>query len=182
MAKMKDDIESAKQAADQFEQSIKDLRDIDRSVRPSREDEIKLSQNQISAQRDIYLKPVRTIPDGQKFDEKYREEYEYYKEYVSFIGEHKEIIGEKIEVWTKKFKGIPAEYWEIPPGKVVWGPRYLAEQVARCTYRRLRTEDATQMSRDGMGTYTGSLVVDSEVARLTATPVNKGKKSVFMGA
>lgn len=173
-------IEQAKKAADEFEQSVKDLTDFKPAKSQGHQD-LGMSQNEIAKSKDIYLKPLRSIPDGKEFDEKYREEYEFESQYVSFIAEHKEIIGEKIEVWTKKFKGKAAEYWEVPSGKVVWGPRYLAERIAGCTYRRLKTEDKP-VSNEGYGTMTGALIVDAEVARLEATPVNKGKKSIFMGA
>jgi len=182
MAKMRDDLEQAKQVADNFEKSMKDLRETDRFAPVKETEGPQMSQKDINSSKDIYLKPVRSLSDGQKFDENYRDEYNFFKEYVCFIAEHKEIIGEKIEIWTKKYKGIPAEYWEVPPGKVVWGPRYLADRIAECHYRRLKTEDHTQTASGHVGTFTGALVVDHEVARLTATPVTKGRKSVFMSA
>jgi hypothetical protein len=174
------DLETAKKQFDEFDQSVKDLTNI-RQEKVESEPNHQLSQRQIANSKDIYLKPIKTIADSKPFDEKYREEYEFYKEYVSFIAEHKEIIGEKIETWTKKFRGVPAEYWEVPSNKVVWGPRYLAEQLSKCSYRRLKTEDKP-VEYGQMGTITGALVVDQEIQRIDAVPVNKGKRSVFMGA
>jgi hypothetical protein len=115
------------------------------------------------------------------FDEKYRDEYNFSKEYVCFIAEHREIIGEKIEIWTKKFRGIPSEYWEVPSGKPVWGPRYLAERIAACSYNRLKTEDRV-IESGHMGTITGAIVVDQKIQRLDAVPANKTRRSIFMGA
>jgi len=63
----------------------------------------------------------------------------FQKEYVQFIAENKEIIGETIEIWTRPFGGMPAEFWKVPVNKPVWGPRYLAEQIKRCYYLVIKT-------------------------------------------
>lgn len=176
------ELEKVQEQFDTFEKQVKDLT-LDRmNAAPKEEKEPvnKLSQSEIEKSKDIYLKPVRSIGSREKFNEDYRQDYNFAKEYVKFIPEHKEIIGEKIEIWTKPFAGMPAEYWEIPTGKPVWGPRYLAEQITRCRYHRLKMQ-STVTGADGMGQYYGSMAVDTIIQRLDAVPVST-KKSVFMGA
>ncbi len=144
------------------------------------EPQTKLSQQDIAKSKDIYLKPDRTIMSKEKFNEKYRDEYNFKKEYVQFVAENKEIIGEQIEIWTKDFPGVPAEFWKVPVNKPLWGPRYLAENISKRIYHRLvmqqRVTDA-----DGLGQYYGSLAVDTSIARLEARPVST-QKSVFMSS
>ena len=140
-----------------------------------------LSQADIAKSNDIYLKPNRSISSREKFNEEYRDQYNHAKEYVHFMAEHKEIIGETIEIWTKPFAGMPAEFWKVPTGKPVWGPRYLAEQIKRAQYHRFRTEDniVTGGSRDTQ--FYGGMIVDQVVQRLDAQPVST-RQSIFMGA
>lgn len=174
-------LEEAIKNADEFEQSIKDLTKerIDAAPVKEEEQQTKLSQNEIAKSKDIYLKPKRTISSKEKFNEKYREDYEFKKEYVCFIAENKEIIGETITCWTKPFAGIPAEEWEIPTNKPVWAPRYLAEQIKNCTYHRFSMQDMAT-SREGGNTFYGSMVVDNTIQRLDAIPASQ-RRSVFMG-
>jgi len=165
-----------------FEDNIKEMT-LDRmneAPREETEQQTKISQREAQKSKDIYLKPVKTIfGRGEKFNEKWRKDYEFDKEYVQFIAEHKEIIGEKIEAWTKKYPGQPAEFWEVPTNKPVWGPRYLAERIKGCIYHRLRMDQSQMTSADGMGTYTGQMVSDQIVQRLDAIPVGS-RRSVFV--
>lgn len=181
MAKSKE-MENAEKQVDAFNESVKDLT-LDRmNTAPKQESEpqTKLSQREIERSKDLYLKPERTIGSREKFNENYREQYNEAKEYVHFIAENKEIIGEALEIWTKPFAGMPAEFWKIPTNKPVWGPRYLAEQIKRKFYHRLKTEDRVT-GTDGTASYYGSMVVDTTVQRLDAIPVSS-RKSIFMGA
>lgn len=176
------EINKAEENFDAFEKSVKDLT-LDRmSSAPVQEVEpqTKLSQDEISKSKDVYLKPLRAIGAKEKFNEKFRESWEFSKEYVQFIAEHREIIGENIEIWTKPYPGVACEYWEVPTNKPIWGPRYLAEQIKSKTYHRLKTENSFTGSQ-GMGQFYGSMVVDTVVQRLDAIPVAK-RKSLFMGA
>lgn len=144
------------------------------------EQQTKLSQSQIEKSKDIYLKPHRAIGSKEKFNEKFREEYNFQKEYVHFIAENKEIIGEDLDIWSKPFPGLPAEWWKVPVNKPVWAPRYLAEQIKKCSYHRLTMKD-TPTGGDGNTQYYGTMVADSTIQRLDAHPVGS-RKSVFMGA
>lgn len=178
------EIDKAEKQFDEFDKQVKELT-LDRMNEAKKEEsepQTKLSQKELDRSKDIYLKPLRTLSSREKFNEKYRDDYNFAKEYVQFIAEHKEIIGEKIEIWTKAFPGVPAEYWEVPTNKPVWGPRYLAEQIKGAKYHRLRTEDSIQLGSDGSGNrFHGGLIVDSVVQRLDAQPLG-GKRSVFMNA
>lgn len=175
----------AQENFDEFDASVKELsKDIKAPAkRLEEEPQTKLSQRDIDRSKDIYLKPTRTVscPPNQKFNEKFREKYEFDKEYVQFIAEHKEIQGETIDIWTRPYGGMAAEYWQVPTNKPVWGPRYLAEQIKNCNYKRLTIQQSTVTGADNMGQYFGQLVVDSTVQRLDAIPVNSGRKSIFMG-
>lgn len=178
----KKEFEKAKENSDAFEQSIKDLT-MDRMNEAPKlevEPQTKMSQQEIRNSKDIYLKHKRAISSREKFNEKYRDEYNEAKEYVQFIAEHKEMIGEDIEIWTKPYPGMPAEEWQVPTNKPVWGPRYLANQIKRKYYHRLKTDSRPTNSEGGMQYY-GSMTVDTTVQRLDAQPVNT-RRSIFMGA
>lgn len=176
------ELERVKEQFDQFDKEIKEMT-LDRlNAAPMQDTEpvTKLSQKDIEKSRDIYLKPSRAIGSKEKFNERFKDEWLFSKEYVQFIPEHREIIGEVIELWTKPFPGVPAEYWEIPTGKPVWAPRYVAEQITKCKYHRLVMRTNVATGRDTLGTFFGSMAADTTVQRLDALPVST-RKSIFMG-
>lgn len=166
-----------------FDSNVKELTQDRMNMAPIKEFEpqTKLSQSEIAKSKEVYLKPFRTIGSREKFNEKFREEYNFQKEYVQFIPENKEIIGETIELWTKPFPGLPAENWKVPTGKPVWGPRYLAERIVNCKYHRLTMQQSISTGGDHMGQYYGSMAVDTTIQRLDAIPVNT-RKSIFLSA
>ena len=176
------ELDKAEKQLDSFNDSVKALTTDRMNMAPKLEQEpqTKIAQSDLVKMKETYLKPNRSIASKEKFNEAYREQYDFAKEYVNFIAEHKECIGETIEIWTKAFAGVPAEYWNVPTNKPVWGPRYLAEQIKRKSYHRLKTEDST-VGSDNMAKYYGQMVVDTQVQRLDANPVSN-KKSIFMGA
>ena len=145
------------------------------------EPQTKLSQQDLSKSKDVYLKPFRSVSCQDKFNENYRDNYNFDKEYVNFVAENKEIIGEEIDMWTRPYAGLAAEWWKIPTNKPVWAPRYVAEQLKRCYYHRLVMKQNTMADADHMGQYYGTMAVDTTVNRLDAIPVST-KRSVFMGA
>lgn len=176
------ELDRAQEQFDAFDANIKDLT-LDRMNEAPKlelEPQTKLSQQELSHKKDIYLKPKKSIGCREKFNEKFRADYEFQKEYVHFIFEHKEIIGDSIDMWTRPFPGMPAEEWEIPANTPVWGPRYLAEQISRKFYHRLVMKQATT-GGDGMGQYYGQMAADTTVPRLEAKPVST-RKSIFMGS
>lgn len=167
----------------EFDEQVKSMT-LDRMNMAPKQDvdqQTKMSQGDIDKNNSLYLKPTKSIGSREKFNENYRDEYNHAKEYVNFTAENKEIIGETIEMWTKPFAGMPAEFWKVPVNKPVWGPRYLAEQIKRAYYHRLTMNQHTSTGADGMGQYYGAMAVDTTVQRLDAIPVSS-RKSIFMGA
>jgi len=177
------ELDKAQEQFDAFEKEVKDLT-LDRmneAPKVETEQQTKLSQREIEKNNDLYIKPKRQIGSKEKFNEKYREAYEYAKQYVNIIAEHKEIIGERIEMWTKPFAGLPAEEWEIPTNKPVWVPRYVAEQISRAKYHRLTMNENKAISSDGTGTFYGQMVAENTIQRLDAHPISS-RKHIFMGS
>jgi hypothetical protein len=176
------EMEKLEKQFDKFEEEVKQMT-LDRMNTAPHQDiepQTKLSSREIEKSKEIYLKPKKSISCRDKFNEDYREQYNFAKEYVQFIAEHKEIIGESIDLWTRPFAGMPAEEWEVPVNKPVWGPRYLAEQIRRKFYHRLVMQPNVHSHEAGMQYY-GTMAADVKIARLTAEPVSS-RKSVFMGA
>jgi len=178
------EINKAEAQFQAFDKEVKEmtLDRMNQAPKLETEPQTKLSQSDIAKSRDIYLKPVKTIGCGpkDKFNEKFRADYEFQKEYVQFIAENNEIIGEEIDIWTRPFGGMPAEEWKVPCNKAVWGPRYLAEQISRKVYHRLVMKDQVT-GGDHTAQYYGSMSVDTTIPRLEARPVSS-RKSVFVGA
>lgn len=171
------EIEKVEKQLEAFESNVKDMT-LDRmNAAPKQEvaPQTELSQQQIEKSKDIYLKPKRSIACREKFNENYREKYNYDKEYVHFIAENKEIIGETIDIWTRPYAGMPAEEWDVPTNKPVWGPRYLAEQIKRKKYHRLVMRDQSTNAEGGMQFY-GTMAVDSSIQRLDANAVSTRKQ------
>lgn len=184
------ELDKAEKQFQAFDQNVKEMTMDRMNMAPKEETEqqTKLSSKEIEKSKDIYLKPKRTIAavdaktgQAQKFNEKFRKNYEFDKELVRFIAENKEIGGEDITIWTRPYGGLQAEEWIVPVNKPVWGPRYLADQIKRKFYHRLVMREDKIMSADGMGQYYGTMAADTTIQRLDAHPVND-RKSIFMGA
>lgn len=179
----KKELDKVEKQFEQYDEEIRSLT-LDRmnaAPKADVEPQTKISQLDMAKSQDIYLKPTRSIGSAEKFNEDFRNDYNFDKEYVQFVAENREIIGETIEMWTKPYAGMPAEFWKVPVNKPVWGPRYLAEQIKRCYYHRLVMQQNQSTGTDGMGTYYGSMVADTTLQRLDAMPVNQ-KRSVFIGS
>ncbi len=177
------ELEKAKEQFDAFDDNIKEMTMDRMNLAPKQEVEpqTKLSSRELEKTKQIYLKPEKVIGSQDRFNEKFRSQYEFDKEYVQFIAENKELIGESIELWTRPYGGMSAEFWRVPANTPVWGPRYLAEQIRRKFYHRLVMKESRSAGQDGMGHYYGSMAADTTIARLTAEPVSS-RKSIFMGA
>lgn len=174
---------------DAFEQEVKEATQARFADAPVKEVEpqTKISEKNVG-KNEIWLKPKTTLMavdkntgKANKFNERFRKDYEFQKEYVKFIAENRELIGQPVELWTLPFGGMPAEEWIVPTNVVVWGPRYLAERLKKCRYHRLVMQEGTHVTSDGMGTYHGKIVADSMIQRIDAMPVNDNR-SVFMGS
>ncbi len=181
MSKQKE-LERAQEQIDAFDKNVKDLTmdRLNETPKEEQESQTKLSSKDISKSKDIYLKPDRTVSARDKFNEKFRDDYNFDKEYVQFIAENREIIGETIEIWTRPYGGMPAEFWKVPTNKPVWGPRYLAEQIKRKFYHRLVMQQNVITETSGYGQMYGSLAADTTIQRLDCYPVSR--KSVFTTA
>lgn len=169
MQKLENQLEEQKQHLKELaERPVNERKPVEET-----EPQTKLSQQQLRNSKDVWLKPEKSLNINVPFNEKFRDAYNYDKEYVRFIAEHKEIIGESIEIWTKKYPGVPAEFWVVPVNKPVWGPRYLAEQISKQSYTIYSMDDTQETTRDGLGTYYGHMVASKQVPRLTAEPVRE---------
>jgi len=177
------ELDKAEKQFEAFDENIKAMTMDRMNLAPKEEVEpqTKLSQVDIGKSRDVYLKPIKTIGCRDKFNEKFRAAYEYDKEYVHFIAENKELIGETIDLWTRPYGGMPAEEWQVPCNKPVWGPRYLAEQIKRKFYHRLVMQQNQMTEVNAVGQMYGAMAVDTTIQRLDAHPVSP-RKSIFMGA
>lgn len=144
------------------------------------EPQTRMSSKELNVSNARYLKPFRSISSKEKFNEHYRKQYEEAKEIVEFIAENREIIGEEIDIWTKPFAGMSAEWWKVPVNKLVAGPKYLRDQIQSCSYHRLSMQNAPTNS-DGMGQYYGTMIVDNVVNRLDAYTPNKRRQLSFAG-
>lgn len=175
------ELDKVEEQFNEFDRQVKEMTIDNMNKAPLREEEpqTKLSQKDLEKSKDIYLKPIRTISDKQRFNPKFKEKWEFDKKYVRFIAENKEVIGEDIEMWTHPYGGIPAEFWRIPVNKAVMAPRYVAEQIRRKKYHRLKTDNViTENAKEGK--FFGQMVVDETVHRLNAEPVSEGR-SIFVG-
>lgn len=177
------ELDKCEKQFESYDENIKSLT-LDRMNEAPKlelEPQTKISQKDMDKMRQMYIKPHKTIGCREKFNETYRDQWNFAKEYVNFTAENKEIIGETMDFWTKPFAGVPAEEWKIPANKPVWAPRYVAERLKGCSYHRMTMDESQVASADGRGTYYGQMVVDNTVQRLDAIPVSP-RKSVFMGA
>lgn len=176
------EMDKAEKQFEQFDNQVQEMTMDRMNLVPKKEleEQTKIASKDISKSQDTYLKPFRSIGCRDKFNENYREQYNFDKEYVHFIAENHEVIGETIEIWTRPYGGMPAEWWKVPTNKPVWAPRYVAEQIKRKFYHRLIMKEQNAGS-DGAGQYYGTMAVDTTVPRLDARPVSS-RKSVFMGA
>lgn len=178
------EMEKAEEQFEKFDNAVQTLT-LDRmNMAPLLEEEqqTKLSQKQLDRAPGIYLKPARTYPSKEKFNEKFRAEYNEKKEVVHFIAENKEAIGGQMDISTKPFPGMPIEEWVVPNNKPVWGPRYLAERIKGCTYHQLvMSEEKGYRGSEGAADFYGVPFVENVKQRLDAYPVST-KRSIFMGA
>lgn len=175
------EIDKIEEQTKAFEQEIKSLTldKMNDAPKMEVEQQTKMSSREIANARDFYLKPVKSIGSKEPFNEKFREAYNYDKEYVRVIAENRELIGCNIEIWTKPYAGVRAEYWEVPTNKPIWMPRYLAEQIKRKYYHRLTMQENVATENTYAGTMVGKMIADSTVSRLDCIPAPEHKTVAF---
>lgn len=176
------ELDKAEKQFEAFDDNIKNLTYDQLNLAPKEdvEPQTKIAQRDLEKMKDIYIKPKRTISSREKFNERFRTEFNFAKEYVYFYAENKEIIGEKVTFWTKPFAGIPAEEWELPVNTPLWAPRYVAERIKGCKYHRLVMKERPTGTSE-FGVDYGQMAADSIVQRLDAIPATK-QRSIFMGS
>ena len=140
-----------------------------------------MAQSEIDKSADIYLKPITSVGSKEAFNEKFRSMWEYDKQYVRIIAENNEIKGDHIEIWTKPYPGVAAQFWNVPVNKPIYVPRYLAEQIKRKFYHRLQMQEQI-VENNSIGSVYGKIVVDTTISRLDARKADVEKRMVFMGA
>jgi len=178
------ELDKAEKDFKKYDESIKEmtLERMNAAPLADVEPQTKMSQKDIEKSKEIYLKPKRQISSREKFNEKYRDQYNFSCEMVRFVGENREIRGENIELWTKPYAGMPAQEWVVPVNTPVWGPRHLAERLSKCQYHRFTMQQTTGTGGDNQGNqYYGAMAVDTIINRIDAMPVSNSK-SIFMGA
>ena len=182
------EIDNAATQFDKFEEEVRNLKTESFSKTTLADKEVaERSQNASPLGKDVYLKPKRSIMPPTKygkfilFNEKFRADYEHDKQYVCFIAQNKECPTDSQirSIWTKKYAGVPAEEWDVPTGVPVWGPRYLADQIATRTYQVLMMNPDRANGMDQNGQYFGQLAIEKIENRLDANPYVE-KKSFFM--
>jgi hypothetical protein len=134
------------------------------------EPQTKLSQAEINASSNIYLKPKRIFPSREKFNEKFRDEFNRQSQYVEFIAENHEVKGESIDLCIKKFPGMPVEEWIVPVNKNVSAPLYVKERIQQCGYTVFTTVDRSTGSEGGI-VYYGQMVSEEVKSRLSVKEV-----------
>ena len=176
---------SAEKELDRVEEQFKDFDNQVKELthdrmklvpKPEHEQQTKISQIEMDNFPGIYLKPCNFVADKMPFDEKYRKSYNYDKEYVQFIPENVECKGDIIELWTKPYRGVPAEFWKVPVNVPVWGPRYLKEQLQRKFHHKLEMKESAESSNytgsSNFGRHYGKIVADTTIQRLDAREVS----------
>ena len=172
---------------DKVENQVKQFSDSVSSAREDRgnlvmkevEPQTKMSQSEMNNSSLLYLKPKRTFPSRERFNERFRDEYNRQSEYVDFIAENHEVKGESIDFCIKKFPGVPVEEWVVPVNKPVSAPRYVKERIEECGYTVFTTADK-QLGSEGGVMYYGQMVAEERKSRLSAREFIK-KPRIFMG-
>lgn len=182
MAKLDKELTQAVENLNTFNESISALTmdAVAKAPKLETEPQVLQSQREIAKEDGLYLKPDRSINSKEAFNEKFRNDFNYQTEYVPFIAENKEMIGETLELWTKPFPGVSAQFWKVPANKKVWGPRHLAEQISRKSYTRLIMEDRAT-NTEGGHTFYGQLAAANKIQRLDARPA-RGTRTVAMSS
>lgn len=175
-SKGQEELDKVQEQFEHFDEQVKSLSLDTMNKAPilETEQQTKLSDREMKKTDADYIKPARSMACREKFNERYRADWERDRKYVKVLVENLEIIGEKVETWTRPYAGIPAEFWQVPVNKPVYVPLYLAKQLSECKYHRLIMDETKNISADGMGTYYGSMAVKDIRRRIDCRPVGDG--------
>lgn len=165
-----------------FNESVHEAKEESRKlVAKETEPHVKMSQEEMNRSDVIYLKPKRTFPSREKFNEKFRDEFNRQSEYVEFIAENREVKGESIDFCIKKFPGQSVEEWVVPVDKPVAAPRYVKERIQDCGYTVFTTANRDVTGREGGIEYYGQMVAEERRERLAARDYVR-KPRIFTGS
>jgi len=159
---------------DQIKKSVEV--EVDRTIASKEtEPQTKIAQVDLEKSSIRYLKPKRTFPSKEKFNEKFRDEYNQKKEYVEFIAENNEVKGETIDLCLKLFPGMSVEEWVIPVNIPVSAPKYVRDRLDECGYTVFVTNDTRTGKEEGV-TYYGQLVAEERRQRLCTRDISRSKR------
>lgn len=173
------ELEKVEAQIDNFKETMPTALEVRNSMSfKETEPQTKMSQSDMNKSDVLYLKPKRTFPSREKFNEKFRDEFNRLREYVEFIAENNEIKGESIDFCIKKFPGMAVEEWLVPVNRPVSAPRYVKERIEECGYTIFTTNNAN-VGQEGGVVYYGQMVAEERKARLSTREfVKKPKISV----
>jgi len=177
------ELDKAQAQFEAFDQNVKSMTLDHLNQLPKEDAEAKhgLTQNQVADAKDIYIQPFKTIACRDKFNENYRDDWNYAKEYVYITAQNNMILNEFLQFWTKPFAGVPFEEWKVPVNKPIWVRRHVAERIKGCVHHELHMDQSQKMETNEYGDMVGQMVAKKAVQRLDAFPATK-RKSIFMGA
>lgn len=126
------------------------------------------------------IKPIKSIPRPGKPIAKEAKDRAWGWEYVRCIAENREVIGETIELWTGKYHGDMADFWQVPVNRPIYLPRHVAKRISECRYHRVKMQDRpmhnlmNEMESTGVSGYSGQLTVVDTRQRLDCRPIAVG--------
>lgn len=176
----KKELDKVENQINKFSDSVSSAREGKGSlVMRETEPQTKMSQSEMNNAQVMYLKPKRNFPSRERFNEKFRDEFNRQSEYVEFVAENHEVKGESIDFCIKKFPGMPVEEWVVPVNKAVSAPRYVKERIEECGYTVFTTTDRQTASEGGV-MYYGQMVAEERKSRLSAREITR-RPRIFMG-
>lgn len=166
-----------------FDENVKSMTLDHLNQVPKQESEAshKMTQNEIADAKDIYIQPFKSINSREKFNENYRDDYNFAMEWVYITAQNNMIINEFLQFWTKPFAGMPFEEWKVPVNKPIWVRRHVAERIKGCVHHELHMDESKRVDSNEYGDMVGQMVAKKTIQRLDAHPATK-RKSIFMGA
>lgn len=173
------EVEQAIVQFDAFEKQLRSLSNQPLGQAPETEAQTKLSSREANREDLPYIKPSRTIASSEKFNDKYKAQFEYAKQYVRVIAENNEIIGEAIEVWTKPFPGVAAEFWKVPVNRPIMIPRYVASQISTRQYVQYSMTEPKMTGTEGGHQFYSGMIGKDIKRRLDCRPTAPVTVSMF---
>jgi hypothetical protein len=183
------ELDKTENQINQFEKQVQSisLDETKAAQKHEYEPQTKLAQSEMDKIDVKYIKPRRSYPPApnpktgkleEKFNEKFRSEYELKSKRVDFIAENLEVIGEAPAFWVKPFPGMSCEEWVVPVNIPINAPLYVKERLEACGYTIFKGSQSLK-SEDGIN-YNGYMEVQERKNRLDARDISK-KRNIYMG-